>query len=110
MTAVPPALDGDGVQDGYERQSGTSFAAPMVAAAVAWVRAARPDLTADQVAQAVRLSAVDHDDAGLAARHRLRRAERGRGADLDAAAARPRRAQRRHRAGSTGVRSAGPTG
>jgi hypothetical protein len=56
MTAVPPA--------GWERQSGTSFAAPMVSAAVAWVRAARPDLTADQVVQAVRLSAVDHDRAG----------------------------------------------
>ena len=64
MTAVPPALDGDGVQDGWERQSGTSFAAPMVSAAVAWVRAARPDLTADQVSQVVRLSAVDHDAAG----------------------------------------------
>jgi hypothetical protein len=59
MTAVPPSLDGDGVADGYERQSGTSFAAPMVSAAVAWVRAARPDLSADQVNQAVRLSAVD---------------------------------------------------
>jgi len=59
MTAVPPALDADGVADGYERQSGTSFAAPMVAAAVAWVRAARSDLTADQVNQAVRLSAQD---------------------------------------------------
>ncbi len=64
MTAVPPALDGDGVLDGWERQSGTSFAAPMVTAAVAWVRAARPDLTPDQVVQAVRLSAVDHDEAG----------------------------------------------
>jgi subtilase family protein len=59
MTAVPPALDEDGVQDGYEIQSGTSFAAPMVAAAVAWVKAVRPDLTGDQVNQAVRLSAVD---------------------------------------------------
>jgi Subtilase family len=59
MTAVPPGLDGDGVPDGYELQSGTSFAAPMVSAAVAWVRAARPDLTADQVAQAIRLSATD---------------------------------------------------
>jgi hypothetical protein len=64
MTAVPPALDEDGVQDGYEVQSGTSFAAPIVAAAVAWVRAARPDLTADQVSQAVRLSAVDLAPAG----------------------------------------------
>ena len=59
MTAVSPAHDDDGARDGYARQSGTSFAAPMVAAAVAWVRAARPRLTADQVAQAVRLSAVD---------------------------------------------------
>ena len=59
MTAVPPAHDGDGVADGYERQHGTSFAAPMVAAAVAWVRAARPRLTSDQVNQAVRLSARD---------------------------------------------------
>jgi Subtilase family len=64
MTAVPLALDVDGAVDGYTRQSGTSFSAPMVAAAVAWVRAARPDLTADQVAQVVRLSAVDHDREG----------------------------------------------
>ena len=59
MTAVPPAVDADGTQDGYERQSGTSFAAPMVSAAAAWVRAARPELSADQVAQAIRLSARD---------------------------------------------------
>jgi hypothetical protein len=64
MTAVPPALDDDGVADGYEIQDGTSFAAPIVAAAVAWVRAARPDLTADQVSQAVRLSAADLPPAG----------------------------------------------
>jgi hypothetical protein len=64
MTAVPPALDGDGTQDGYQFQSGTSFSAPMVAAAVAWVRAARPTLTADQVGQAVRLSATDIGDPG----------------------------------------------
>ena len=59
MTAVPPALDSDGTQDGFEAQSGTSFSAPMVAAAVAWVRAARPTLTGDQINQAVRLSASD---------------------------------------------------
>jgi hypothetical protein len=59
MTAVPPALDEDGTADGYMLQSGTSFSAPMVSAAVAWVRAARPTLTPDQVSQAVRLSAVD---------------------------------------------------
>ena len=36
----------------------------MVAAAVAWIRAKRPTLTADQVAQAVRLSATDLGPAG----------------------------------------------
>jgi hypothetical protein len=59
MTAVPPALDDDGTKDGYERLDGTSFSAPMVSAAVAWVRAARPDLSSDQAAQVVRLSARD---------------------------------------------------
>jgi hypothetical protein len=59
MTAVPPSLDGDGTADGYERLDGTSFSAPMVSAAVAWVRAARPELSFDQVAQVVRLSARD---------------------------------------------------
>ena len=61
LTAVPPALDGDGAQDGYEPLAGTSFSAPMVSAAMAWVRAARPELTADRVVQAVRLTARDVD-------------------------------------------------
>jgi subtilisin family serine protease len=57
---VPGAYDtADGNQDGYMALDGTSFSAPMVAAAVAWVRAARPDLTWDQVAQVVRISARD---------------------------------------------------
>ena len=60
MTAVPVPLDvEDGNPDGYQRLNGTSFSAPMVSAAVAWVRAARPDLSPDQVAQVVRLSARD---------------------------------------------------
>jgi hypothetical protein len=59
MAAVPPSLDEDGVKDGYMRLDGTSFSAPMVSAAVAWVRAARPNLAPDQVAQVVRLSAKD---------------------------------------------------
>jgi hypothetical protein len=59
LTAVPLALDDDGTRDGYEALDGTSFAAPMVSAAAAWVRAARPGLSADQVAQALRLSARD---------------------------------------------------
>jgi hypothetical protein len=58
-TAVPPAFDDDGTPDGYEALSGTSFSAPMVSAAMAWVREARPDLQFDQVEQAVRLSARD---------------------------------------------------
>src|SRR5262249_36170681 len=59
LTAVPPALDADGVQDGYQLLNGTSFSAPMVSAAMAWVRAARPDLTWDRVVHAVRVSATD---------------------------------------------------
>ena len=59
MTAVPPSLDDDGTQDGYGRLDGTSFSAPMVSAAVAWIRQARPDLSPDQAAQVVRLSARD---------------------------------------------------
>jgi hypothetical protein len=65
VTTVPIALDTeDGTQDGYEIVDGTSFSAPMVAAASAWVRAARPDLTVDQVAQVIRLSARDIGDPG----------------------------------------------
>jgi Subtilase family len=59
MTAVPPAFDADGTPDGYQPLDGTSFSAPMVSGAVAWVRAARPDLSPDQVAQVVRLSSRD---------------------------------------------------
>jgi hypothetical protein len=59
VTAVPPGLDEDSVKDGYMALDGTSFAAPMVAAATAWVRARRPSLSVDQVAQVVRLSARD---------------------------------------------------
>jgi hypothetical protein len=67
LTAIPPALDTDaaqgkyfdGAQDGYMRLDGTSFAAPMVSAAMAWIRQARPDLTPDQAVQAIRLSAHD---------------------------------------------------
>jgi subtilisin family serine protease len=59
LTAVPLALDGDGTPDGYQTLSGTSFAAPMVSAAMAWIRQARPDLAPDQAVQAVRLTAHD---------------------------------------------------
>jgi hypothetical protein len=59
LTAVPVAADHDGTPDGYTVLNGTSFSSPIVAAATTWVRAARPDLTPDQVAQVVRLSAND---------------------------------------------------
>jgi hypothetical protein len=64
LAAVPPTLDDDGTPDGYELVSGTSFAAPMVSAAMAWIREARPDLAPDQAAQAVRLSARDVERKG----------------------------------------------
>jgi hypothetical protein len=64
LTAVPTTFDPDGNGDGFAAVSGTSFAAPMVSAAVAWVRAARPDLTPFQAAQVVRLGARDIGKAG----------------------------------------------
>jgi hypothetical protein len=64
LAAVPPSLDDDGNPDGYNLVSGTSFAAPMVSAAMAWIRQARPDLAPDQAAQAVRLSARDVERKG----------------------------------------------
>ena len=59
MAAVPIALDDEGADDGYMHLSGTSFSTPMVSAAVAWLRQARPQFTSGQVAQAIRLSARD---------------------------------------------------
>src|SRR3954471_12439060 len=59
LTATPPQFDDDGTRDGYEAVTGTSFSAPMVAAAAAWVRAAKPGYRADQVAEALRASARD---------------------------------------------------
>lgn len=64
LTAVRAGDAGDVDGDGYEAVTGTSFAAPMVAAAAAWVRAARPDLSGDQVAQVVRRSARDLQEPG----------------------------------------------
>lgn len=64
LTATPPQFDEDGTADGYEAVTGTSFSAPMVAAAAAWVRAAKPAYRADQVAQALRGSARDLERKG----------------------------------------------
>ena len=59
LSATPPQFDEDGTRDGYEAVTRTSFSAPMVAAAAAWLRAARPNLKVDQVASALRASAID---------------------------------------------------
>jgi len=62
--AIPVPFDGDGVPDGITVASGTSFAAPMVAGAAAWIRAARPGVTNGQVADLLRRTAVDVAPAG----------------------------------------------
>jgi subtilisin family serine protease len=59
LAAVPVALDVDGVADGYSRLSGTSLASPIVAGAAAWLMAARPELSAGQVADTLRWTAAD---------------------------------------------------
>ena len=64
LTATPPQFDEDGERDGYEAVTGTSFAAPMVAAAAAWLRAAKPGYRVDQVANALRGSAKDLEGRG----------------------------------------------
>jgi len=64
LTAVPAGLDPGNDGDGFHPVDGTSFSAPMVSAAVAWIRAARPDLTPFQAAQVVRLGARDVGKAG----------------------------------------------
>ncbi len=64
LTAVPVALDDDGVPDGLQRLAGTSFAAPIVSGMAAWLMAARPNLTGAQAADILRYSATDADKAG----------------------------------------------
>jgi subtilisin family serine protease len=51
---VASALD-----NGYQPESGTSFSAPMVAGAAAWLWTVRPDLDASQVAEILKESARD---------------------------------------------------
>jgi hypothetical protein len=59
LTTVPPAFDTDGNPDGYTLLDGTSFSAPMVAAAAAWIIQERPGLANDQVTGVLRDSATD---------------------------------------------------
>jgi hypothetical protein len=49
----------DQADAGYRLLSGTSFAAPQVAAAAAWVQTVRPELTVTQLFDVMRLSARD---------------------------------------------------
>jgi hypothetical protein len=65
LTAVPVALDvTDGVQDGYMRLDGTSFASPIVAGVAAWLETVRPDLSGREVGDILRYSASDVGDKG----------------------------------------------
>jgi hypothetical protein len=63
-TAVPTAHDPDRDGNGYALLDGTSFASPMVAAVATWVAAVRRNLTVDQLAQVIKLSAIDLDRDG----------------------------------------------
>jgi hypothetical protein len=56
---TPVALDTDGTPDGVTSDSGTSFAAPIVAGAAAWVWSARQGISNGQVADILRESAQD---------------------------------------------------
>jgi hypothetical protein len=59
LAAVPPALDQDPVRDGYMALDGTSFSAPMVAAATAWVAQRRPSLDNTRLTDLIRISTSD---------------------------------------------------
>jgi hypothetical protein len=58
--AIPLSYDNtDGVRDAITLADGTSFSAPMVAGAAAWLATARPSLTNGQLADVLRRSAID---------------------------------------------------
>ncbi len=54
-TASPPLFN----DSGYSSSTGTSFAAPIVAGALAWIWTARPELDKTQVVELLRRSARD---------------------------------------------------
>jgi len=63
--ATPGAFDTqDGAVDGVTLASGTSFAAPIVAGAAAWLATVRDDLSSGQLADVLRRSARDIDRPG----------------------------------------------
>ena len=96
LTAVPAAFDPDGTPDGFAVLDGTSFASPMVAAAIAWVRAARPELTPFQAGQVVRLGARDVGEPGYENATGFGVLNMPGRAVARAAGRRPARAERRH--------------
>lgn len=58
--AIPAAFDGeDGAIDGVTLANGTSFAAPIVSGAAAWLATARPALSNGQISDVLRRSARD---------------------------------------------------
>jgi hypothetical protein len=59
LSAVPAAFDYDGVADGYTLLDGTSYSAPLAAAAAAWAAAARPSLSTTQIIWALTSAARD---------------------------------------------------
>jgi hypothetical protein len=59
LAAVPATLDVDGVPDGWMALNGTSFSAPLVAAAATWIVDRRPNLSASQLTDLVRFNARD---------------------------------------------------
>jgi len=59
VACMPEFDTADGAADGYCEADGTSFSAPMVAAAAARVLADRPDLSADQLSRILTYSARD---------------------------------------------------
>ena len=96
LSATPPQFDEDGDPDGYEAVTGTSFSAPMVAAAAAWLRAVKPQLKVDQVASTLRASARDLDRRGWDSATGFGLLSMSRALALRDAGGRPARAQRRH--------------
>jgi hypothetical protein len=62
--AIPAAVPTLFAPSGFGRLSGTSFAAPIVAGAIAWIWTARPELEKTQLIELVRRSARDLGPAG----------------------------------------------
>ncbi len=62
--AVPLAFDTDGAVDGVTVASGTSFSAPIVSGAAAWLATVRPALRNGQIADILRRSARDAGSPG----------------------------------------------